>query len=321
MPAKSFRVNCWMNTAIVLLSIACQFAILAGAAAADGVLRLSHQGVQRMAALHQPAPTMGRSVPVMIVLHGLGGTGSDFEQWAGFDTVADREGFVAVYPDAIDGKWSYGRPILGPMPKIVDETVDDLGFMRLIIDELIEKKIADPSRIYVSGPSRGGLMTYTMGCALSDRIAAIAPMITGMTDHQIEDCRPSRPMPIIVIAGTFDNAQQYDGWIYPAGRQMSVPETLEHWRVLDGCTGQEGGAPLSHLNPNDRTRIAVIKWTGCRKDTEVLFYKVVGGGHQIPSITGVNNPMSEQKFGLRNHDIEAAEEIWSFVKRFALPAP
>jgi polyhydroxybutyrate depolymerase len=102
---------------------------------------------------------------------------------------------------------------------------------------------------------------------------------------------------------------------------MSVPETLEYWRVLDGCTGQERGALLPHLNSNDRTRVAVVKWTGCRKDTEVLFYKVVGGGHQMPSLAEATNPMSEQKFGLRNHDIESAVEIWSFVKRFSLRSP
>jgi polyhydroxybutyrate depolymerase len=311
----------WMNIALTLVAVSSQVVILAWSAEVDGILKLSHQGVQRTAVLHQPAPTVGHPAPVMIALHGLGGTGLDFEQWAGFDAVADREGFVAVYPDAIDGKWSYGRPIIAAMPMMGDEPVDDLGFLHLVIDELIDKKIAHPSRIYVSGASRGGLMTYTLACALSDRIAAIAPVITGMTDHQIADCHPSRPMPIILIAGTNDNVQKYDGWIYPAGRQMSVPETLEYWRVLDGCTGQEGGALLPHLNPTDQTRVAIIKWTNCRKDTEVLFYKIVGGGHQIPSLVGVKNPMSEQKFGLRNHDIESAEQIWSFVQRFSLPPP
>ncbi len=272
-------------------------------------------------AAHEPPTTRrtrSHSAPLMIVLHGLGGTGANFEKWAGFDPIAGREGFVVVYPDAIDGKWSYGRPIAGPMPKTGDQTVDDVGFMRRLIDELIGKKIAGPGRIYVTGPSRGGLMTYTMACAFSDRIAAAVPVITGMTYHQIADCHPSRAVPIMLIAGTNDNAQMYDGWIYATGRQMSVVETIEYWRVLDECTGQEGGAFLPHLNPDDRTGVAIIKWTGCRKDTEVRFYKVVGGGHQIPSLVGTANPMSEQKFGLRNHDIESAEEIWSFVKQFSL---
>jgi polyhydroxybutyrate depolymerase len=310
----SFRMKGSINIALILAVLT-----LAVAAKADELLKLSHQGVQRAALLHQPAPAVGHPAPVLIALHGLGGTGSDFERWAGFDAVADREGFAVVYPDAIDGKWSYGRPIVAAMPTIGDETVDDLGFLRLVISELIDRKIADPSRIYVSGSSRGGLMTYTLACALSDRIAAVAPMITGMTDHQIEDCHPGRPMPLMLIAGTNDNAQIYDGWIYAAGRQASVVESLEYWRVLDGCTGQEG-EPLPHRNPSDRTRVTVIKWTGCRNDTEILLYKVIGGGHQLPSLAEDTNPMNEQKRGFRNHDIESAEEVWSFVKQFSLPA-
>jgi polyhydroxybutyrate depolymerase len=309
-----FRMKRSINIALTLA-----FLTLAVAARADELLKLSHQGVQRAALLHQPAPTVGHPAPVLIALHGLGGTGSDFERSSGFDAVADREGFAVVYPDAIDGKWSYGRPIIAAMPMIGDQTVDDLGFLRMVIGELVDRKVADPSRIYVSGVSRGGLMTYTLACALSDRIAAVAPMITGMTDHQIEDCHPGRPMPLMLIAGTNDNAQIYDGWIYAAGRQASVVESLEYWRVLDGCTGQEG-EPLPHRNPSDRTRVTVIKWTGCRNDTEILLYKVIGGGHQLPSLAEDTNPMNEQKRGFRNHDIESAEEVWSFVKQFSLPA-
>ncbi len=314
-------MNRLLQTALPFV-LACSACLAsAGISLADEMLKFSHQGVARTVAMHQPASVSGHSAPLMIVLHGLGGTGSDFEKWAGFDAVGDREGFVAVYPDAIEGRWSYGRPILGPMPKVGDQTVDDVGFMRLLMDDLVGRKIADPSRIYVTGPSRGGLLTYTMACEFSDRVAAVAPTITGMTDHQIEDCHPRRPMPIMLIAGTNDNSQIYDGWIYAVGRQMSVVETLEYWRVLDGCTGQEGGPFLAHRDPNDRTRVGVINWTGCRNGTAVRFYKVVGGGHQMPSLAGTDNPMSEQRFGLRNHDIESAEEIWSFVKRFSLAAP
>jgi polyhydroxybutyrate depolymerase len=308
----------WTNVALTL-AVWWLALTSAGTAEADGILKLSHQGVQRTAVLHQPASTVGHPAPAMIALHGINDTGPDFEQWAGFDAVADRNGFVTVYPNAIDGKWSYGRPIAGPMPKIANKTVDDVGFLRLVIDRLIDKKIANPSRIYVSGASRGGLMTYTLACALSDRIAAVAPMIAEMTDHQIKDCHPSRSMPIMLIAGTNDSVLKYDGWIYPAGRQVSVAETLEYWRVLDGCTDQEGGAFLPHLNPNDRTRIAVIRWTGCRKGTAVVLYKVIGGGHQIPSLASATNPMDEKEFEVHNRDIESAEEIWSFVKRFSWP--
>jgi polyhydroxybutyrate depolymerase len=206
------------------------------------------------------------------------------------------------------------------MPKIDDETVDDVGFIRLLIDGLIAEKIADAGRIYVTGSSRGGLLTYTIACLFSNRIAAAAPLITGMTEYQKEDCHPSRPVPMLLIAGTSDNVEVYDGWIFPVGRLMSVVETIEYWRVLAGCTGQQAGL-LPHLNSSDRTRVGVINWTGCRKETGIRFYKVIGGGHQVPSLAGIGNPMSEQRFGPRNRDIESAAEIWSFLKQFSLSAP
>jgi polyhydroxybutyrate depolymerase len=292
---------------------------ISGVALADEVLKYSHQGVERTAALHQPASASGHSAPLIIAVHGLGDTGSNFEKWVGFDAVADREGFVVAYPDAIGGSWSYGRPIIEPMPKVGDQTVDDVGFMRLLIDDLVARKIANPGKVYVTGVSRGGLLTYTMACLFADRIAAVATVITGMTDHQIEDCH-RRPIPIMLIAGSADISQVYDGWIYNAGRQMSVVETLEYWRIVDGCTGQEGGKFLPHLNPDDPTRVGIIVWTGCKNKAEVRFYKVVAGGHQVPMLVGAANPMREERFGLRNRDIESAQEIWSFLKRFSLTA-
>jgi polyhydroxybutyrate depolymerase len=72
------------------------------------------------------------------------------------------------------------------MPTLAGEPVDDTGFIRVLIDALVGKRIADPARIYVAGASRGGLMA--IACALADRIAATAPLITGMTEWQRDDC-------------------------------------------------------------------------------------------------------------------------------------
>ncbi len=256
----------------------------------------------------------------MIALHGLGGTGANFRTWAGFDAIAEREGILAVYPDAIEQRWSYGRAIANPTPRIGGEEVDDVGFIHRLIDELVAKWRAEPKRIYVSGPSRGGLMTFTLACALSERIAAAAPIITGMTDHQRAGCSPAKVVPLVLIAGTNDTSQVYDGWLVPAGRLLSVPETMEFWRTMHGCTAQTGRL-LPKREATDRTNVAVIDWQGCRVANSLRFYRVQGGGHQIPSLTTKLNPMSEQRFGLRNRDIESAEEIWSFVKNFELASP
>jgi polyhydroxybutyrate depolymerase len=285
------------------------------AAYAGETVKLTHQGGDRTAVLHRPAPAAADPRPLVIALHGQGGNGADFRRWAGLDAVADREGFVAVYPDAIDGRWSYGRAIILPMPTIVGETVDDVGFLRRLIELLVERRVADAAKIYVFGVSRGGLMAFTAACLLDDLIAAAAPVVTGMTDHQRADCKPARPIPIVAIAGTNDTTQPYDGWIYQAGRLLSVAESLEFWRERHGCTGQQARL-LPHRRADDRTRVALVEWTGCILAAPLRLYRVQGGGHQLPSTAGAT-PLTDPQLGARNADIETAEEVWAFFKRFA----
>lgn len=292
--------------------------VFLGAAAfaepASELLTISHQATDRTALVHRPTSAPPGPLPLVIALHGLGGTGAQLH-FAGFDAVADREGFAVAYPDAIANAWSYGRPVNQPMPTVGGETVDDTGFISRLIDHLIERKIADPARVYVTGPSRGGLMAFTLACALADKIAAAAPLITGMTDHQRDDCRPSRPVPIMVIAGTADGFQSFDGARGPQGQLLSVADTMEFWRNLHGC-GPPAAKPLPQLHAGDPTRVILVEWSNCKSGAAVRLYRVRQGGHQLPQINAAPNPMSEERFGLRNRDIETADEAWSFFKTF-----
>jgi polyhydroxybutyrate depolymerase len=279
------------------------------------VLTFTHQGIARTATMHTPADLPAGPAPLVIGLHGRHQNIAGLRDWLHLDATADRAHFIAVYPEALKLEWNYGRPLITATPVANDETVDDVGFIRLIIDNLIETRRADPAHIYVAGVSRGGLMAYTLACALADRIAAATAIITGMTDLQREDCRPARPVPLMVVAGTMDHVQPYDGWLFPRGRLLSVPETLEYWRVQNGCTKQdEKGIP--HREASDRTGVWVFRWTDCRDDARLQLYRVNSGGHQVPSFTP-NSEEQAKKFGRRNRDIETADEIWAFVKAFS----
>jgi polyhydroxybutyrate depolymerase len=277
-----------------------------------------HQNVVRTAILHRPTEIVGREAPVVIALHGTGGTGEGFRAHLRLDAIADREKFVAVYPDAIANAWSYGRPINSPMPTVAGPMVDDVGFIRLLIDELVGRKIVDRTRIYVTGSSRGGLMVYALACALSDRIAAAAPLIVGMTEYQREDCKPTRPVPMVVIAGTADRIMPFDGAPGLRGRLLSVGNTMEFWRSLHGCA-QPDTRDLPHRNPDDATHVTLLEWIGCRNNVKLRLYRIEGGGHQLPSSSSVPGPMSEERFGLRNRDIDTAEEVWAFFRSYVTP--
>jgi polyhydroxybutyrate depolymerase len=297
--------------AVILVSLT----LGTGSLRADDVLTLTHQGIARTATIHRPAALPAGPAPVVIGLYGHHQTIDKFRDWLHLDVTADRERFVAVYPEAIERDWSYGRPIVKAtgMPAVNGEPADDLGFIRAIIDNLIETKLADPDRIYVTGLSRGGLMTFTVACALADRIAAAAPLITGMTEFQRQDCKPTKAVAMMAVDGTKDPVQSYDGWLYPLGRLLSVPETMEYWRLQNGCDSQNFKI-VPHRDPSDPTQIWLFDWAGCQKPLRL--YRVNGGGHQIPSFSA-NSEEEAKTFGNRNHDIETADEIWSFFKDFS----
>jgi polyhydroxybutyrate depolymerase len=284
-------------------------------ARADDVVTLTHQGAARTATIHEPRGLPPGPSPVVIGLYGRGQGIDRFRNRLHLDATADRGGFRAVYPDAIEKEWSYGRPIVRSMPIVNGQSADDLGFIRLLIDNLVETKRADPKRIYVTGLSRGGLMTFTVACALADRIAAAAPLIAGMTEYQRDACRPAKAMPIIAVDGTNDRDLFYDGELATLGRLLSVPETMEYWREKNGCTRQ-ARKKVQHRDPSDPTRIWQIDWTDCSSGAPLRLYRVNGGGHQVPSLSP-NSEVNFKHFGKRNHDIETADEIWSFVKNFS----
>lgn len=288
------------------------------AAAEEQRLSYRRQGVERTALLRRPDSLVGRKAALVVALHGLGGAGESFANWSGFDAVANREGFAVVYPTALEGRWNYGKPINAAVPQVDGAPADDIGFVLGIVDDLVAKGVADPRRIYVAGVSRGALMTYALACVPGRKIAAIAPIISGMTDAQIEDCRPARALPLVGIGGSNDFVQFYDGFLAERGRLASVPETLEYWRRNNGCAKQTLQR-LPHLNQDDHTSVIVLDWSECREGARMRFYRVNGGGHQIP--TKEATPLEEKKLGRRNRDFEAAEVVWAFIRDFALPEP
>lgn len=282
------------------------------AAYADENLSYRWQGIDRTAILHIPKGAAGHPAPLVIVMYGSDDKAADFQKNSGFDAVADRENFVTLYPEAIDGAWN----IKSKKPVINGEPVDDIGFFRTMIDDLVKRRIADGKRVYATGFSFGALMTYTLACALPDRIAAIAPVSSAINEAQVEDCKPGRPLPVMMVNGTSDDVQRYDGYIRPWGRLLSVPEATEYWRRVDGCTG-ESETPLPHLNPHDLTRASVVQWSGCRADTGVTLYRIENGGHCWPRLTeaGSDDVEDGPRFGGCSNDIETAAEVWNFFRR------
>src|SRR6185312_7293049 len=101
-------------------------------------LVVPHQGVDRVATLYRPSSLSGSPAPLVVALHGLGQSIDSLRDWLHLEAAADRDGFSVVYPEAIARKWNYGRPIKDPMPVVNNQTVDDIGYIRALIDGLID---------------------------------------------------------------------------------------------------------------------------------------------------------------------------------------
>jgi polyhydroxybutyrate depolymerase len=153
---------------------------------------------------------------------------------SGFAGLGDREGFLTVFPDGVDGYWNVDDKCCGTAGK---SQIDDVGFMRAIIDKLGADTCIDGKRIYVSGFSNGGGLAHRMGCDAADVIAAIAPVAT---DLRTQPCNAKRPISMMEIRGMADSLEPYEGGLVgPAGGQylaVGAKESLRLWAEINQCT-------------------------------------------------------------------------------------
>ena len=143
--------------------------------------RIQVAKLTRTFSLHIPATVSdAKAAPLVIVLHGSGDTGTGIEAMTKFSQLADREGFIVAYPDALAENWNDGREA----PAIESQTrhVDDVGFVEAMIDDIARQHRLDPKRIYATGFSNGGILADYLGAHLAHRLAAIAPVSGGIAE-------------------------------------------------------------------------------------------------------------------------------------------
>ncbi|MDD9991784.1 MAG: hypothetical protein OXP75_08280 [Rhodospirillales bacterium] len=282
---------------------------------------LEHQGVERHYYLQNAEAAAAAPASLVVSLHGYRGLEqalaerSDLSQlsWGPLVRVARREGFVVAYPHAWLGKWSQFEGLENTTLED-GRTVDDVGFIARMIERLVDEGLVDPARVYLTGFSDGAIMSYKLLCAAGAPFAAAAPAGGSMYQRHRDNCAATVPIPLLVIAGTNDRSLPYDGWIFPTGRELSIPETMEHFRLLHGCTGQKSDLLYDRYG-EDQSRVLEVVWTGCATPNAVKLLRVEGGGHNAPSFEPIPEAWREWA-GTHNRDIESAEEIWAFLRQF-----
>jgi polyhydroxybutyrate depolymerase len=262
------------------------------------------------------------ALPVLVAFHGGGGSAQGFEKYAGLDAVADREGFVVVYPD---GSGRLGRRLLtwnaGDCCGYAHEQrVDDVGFTLRVLSDLARDLPLDPTRVYATGHSNGSMMAYRLATEAAPRIAAIAPVAGAM---QVAAFAPARPVPVLHVHSVDDPRALYAGGLGPPFPFTStrvehrpVEAGLARWAALDGCAAEPHEVERRRAEPGtaDAGHTATLFDYGpCSSGADVRLWKLTGAGHGWPGAPPVLSP---RVMGPETHVIDAAEEVWRFVRAF-----
>jgi polyhydroxybutyrate depolymerase len=297
---------------VVLLAIAFAGAAANEARAKDLFGEVAVEGVPRTYTVFVPDRAAKRRAapPAVIVLHGGLQDGERVREILGLDKVAQREGFVAVYPDALRGGWrNMRRPRFGGP--------SDLDFLTRLKKSLVRRGLADPDRVFVAGVSNGGMMVQRLACEVPDAFAGYASIIANMPEPLIESCAPSRPVPMMIINGTDDRIMPHEGGpLVFRGRRgfvVSTYETAEFWRANNRCKGRPGRREMPDRDPSDGSRVTLFYSTECAGGAAVMLLRVEGGGHRVPGSPFDRAPrVADRMFGPQNNDISTAEVITRF---------
>lgn len=262
---------------------------------------LESSGTQRSYMLYVPESYTGDPVPLLLGLHPSGGNPQSQVNVSGFDALADRHGFVVAFPAGIFANSVSSRSWNANM----DDGVDDVLFIRDLIDEVTGMVSVDRTRIYASGFSGGARMSSRLACELSDVLAAAAP-VAGI--QYPDGCIPSRPVPILTFHGRADATNHYE--LRADSRpywRMGVETAVDRWRQANGCT-------LDNETAYVTSSVTFHSWKQCEGGAEIEFYIIEDGGHTWPGA----RRMSTNASRVTNMDIDASQLIWEFFSRHRL---
>ncbi|MBK8499221.1 MAG: T9SS type A sorting domain-containing protein [Flavobacteriales bacterium] len=286
-----------LSTAVALLSIS-------ALAQTDSI---TVGALQRTYTVRLPSVYDGSTaLPLVIAMHGGFGSGTQLENQSQLSATAEQEGFIVVYPDGVPSPlgirtWNAG----GCCGYAMNNTIDDVGFISALLDTLFSALAIDTLRVYATGMSNGGFMSYRLACELSERIAAIAPVSASMT---IDVCDPVRAMPVIALHSFLDTSVPYLGGIGDgvSGHYNSPMDSVQTAFALR--------ANCIILNDTivDDAEMTVIRWHDCDCGHEVITYMTQDGGHSWPggNGTGIGDPPSTV--------ISANELMWDFFQQYTL---
>lgn len=254
------------------------------------------------------------ATPIVLLLHGRTANGASQAYTSDFNAIAEREGFIAVYPDGLQQEWNYTRP---PESGPNDNLPDDEAFLGSLIDDLALDLNIDASRVYLTGYSNGGFMVQRMACTMQDRFVGFASVAaTGAYGLPLV-CLNRDTVPALYIHGTADNIVPWEGITQPSASgepitvSASMSRTISFWADHNACGSD---LDITDIPPTtDETQTRILTVTGCPDDAPVVVFMVVNGGHTWQGVRG-----NSDFLGFSSGDFNASEVIWEFFTHFSL---
>ncbi len=259
----------------------------------------AHKGLDRYYYIQLAHPEAEGPSSVLFNLHGYGSDALEQMNYTNFNNLANTEenNFILIHPQGAplntvltssSSHWNSGGWTIG-------STVDDVDFIDTIIKLVSQKYNLNQDRIYSTGMSNGGFMSYHLACNLSSKIAAVASVTGSMSKETYEDCNPAHPTSILQVHGTIDATVPFDG--NSALGMRSINDVMDYWKLYNACDVD----PISIITDYFDIEIAVQHdtYSNCLNDVNVELYKIEGMGHTWPY---------KGRYG-----ISATEIIWEFI--------
>jgi polyhydroxybutyrate depolymerase len=258
---------------------------------------INHDGEEREYLIHFPASADDeKPLALLLCFHGYGNTANEIMDYSKFNEIADAHNFIVVYPQGLKHEWITHWNVGG---FIKGSSADDVGFVNAMLDELEAEYSIDTERVYATGASNGGFMSFMLACELSDRFAAIASVIGSMTPEVLEVCDPSHQMPILQLHGTADDVVPYNG----QSDMLPIDSVLSYWKTHNQTNLTATAEEIADADQNDGSTVEKYIYNNGLNGASVIHYKVLNGGHDWFGAEG-------------NMDIQSSQIVWEFLSRY-----
>lgn len=287
---------------------------------------LNYDGFNRKYLIQIPSDIQNKQVPLLIALHGGGGT---VEKWAeftnnGFEKLSEQEKFILVYPQGLKKQWNDTRDFKSSYAH--RNNIDDVGFLSALIDHLENDYQIDKKRVYVVGVSNGAMMAQYLALKHADKITAIASIIGSMPKGLTKKFQPVGQISVLMLNGEKDPLVPWNGGAVKLGKRNngeidSVDDTLRFWVDNNNCVNPPVIENLKDLDTNDETTVEMKKYLGCANNTQVVLYKINGGGHTWPAYKDKRSLLKQlvvdKIVGKKSRDIDTSVVVWNFFKNLS----